>query len=93
MLLNWLEIQKWTIWPESADQAGLKNTQNIPSDEIRLYCAYFINIKLTFIMIWSPRKQYYVGFGAFLQKKIKNLILNTPPSDRLENYILGCTKI
>ncbi len=22
MLLNWLEIQKWTIWPESADQAG-----------------------------------------------------------------------
>ncbi len=34
MLLNWLEIQKWTIWPESADQAGCRNAENIPSDKI-----------------------------------------------------------
>ncbi len=43
---HWLEIQKWTIWPESADQAG-KNTVNIPLRLNQLHCAYFIVIKLT----------------------------------------------
>ncbi len=45
MLLNWLglEIQKWTIWPESADQAGLRNT--------REYSDYILCIMLITLLL------------------------------------------
>ncbi len=35
------------IWPESDDQAGFKNKENIPLRLNQLYCAYFIDTKLT----------------------------------------------